>query len=50
MVSRDLEGVASMRKTCQKDIGRVGQIRIYAPYMTVNLVISLPEIPNIHRI
>ena len=31
-------------------IGRVGQNRIYAPYMTVYLVISLPKIPYIHRI
>ena len=29
---------------------RVGQNRIYAPYMTVYLVISLPKIPFIHRI
>jgi hypothetical protein len=28
----------------------VGQNRIYAPYMTVYLVISLPKIPYIHRI
>jgi hypothetical protein len=28
---------------------RAGQNRIYAPYMTVLLVISLPEIPYIHR-
>ena len=27
---------------------RVGQNRIYAPYMTVYLVISLPKLPNIH--
>jgi len=31
-------------------ISRVGQNRIYAPYMTVYLVISLPKIPYIHRI
>ena len=31
-------------------IRRVGQNRIYAPYMTVNLVISLPKTPYIHRI
>jgi hypothetical protein len=31
-------------------IGRVGQNRIYAPYMAVYLVISLPKIPYIHRI
>jgi len=29
---------------------RVGQNRIYAPYMTVCLVISLPKIPYIHLI
>jgi hypothetical protein len=28
----------------------VGQYRIYTPYMTVYLVISLPKIPYIHRI
>ena len=31
-------------------IQRVGQNRIYTPYMTVYLVISLPKIPYIHRI
>jgi hypothetical protein len=31
-------------------ITRVGQNRIYTPYMTVYLVISLPKIPYIHRI
>jgi len=31
-------------------IFRVGQIRIYTPYMTVYLVISLPKLPYIHRI
>jgi hypothetical protein len=29
---------------------KVGQDRIYTPYMTVYLVISLPKIPYIHRI
>ena len=29
---------------------RVGQNRIYTPYMTVYLVISLPKLPYIHRI
>jgi len=33
------------RQTC-----RVGQNRIYTPYMTVYLVISLPKIPYLHRI
>jgi len=31
-------------------IYRVGQNRIYTPYMTVYLVIFLPKIPYIHRI
>jgi len=31
-------------------IRRVGQNRMYTPYMTVYLVISLPEIPYIHRV
>ena len=30
-------------------ICRVGQNLIYAPYMTVYLVISMPKIPYIHR-
>jgi len=29
---------------------RVGQIRVYTPYMTVYLAISLPKKPYIHRI
>ena len=29
---------------------RDGQNRIYTPYMTVYLVISLPKVPYIHRI
>jgi hypothetical protein len=29
---------------------RVGQNRIYTPYLAVHLVISLPNIPYIHRI
>ena len=29
---------------------RVGQNRIYTPYMTVYLVISLPKMPYINRI
>jgi hypothetical protein len=33
-----------------KNMIRVGQDRIYTPYMTVYLVISLPKIPWIHRI
>ena len=31
-------------------IHRVGQNRIYTPYMTVYLMISLPKVPYIHRI
>ena len=29
---------------------RVGQNRMYAPYMTVYLVISLPKLPYTHRV
>ena len=29
---------------------RVGQSRIYTPYMTIYLVMSLPNIPCIHRV
>jgi len=32
------------------NIDRVGQNRIYTPYMTVYLVISLPKIPYVERI
>ena len=32
------------------NICRVGQNRIYTPYMTVYFVITLPKIPYIHRI
>jgi len=31
-------------------IYRVGQNRIYTPYMAVYLVISLPKVPYMHRI
>ena len=31
-------------------LDRVGQSRIYTPYMTVYLVISLPKIPYVNRI
>jgi len=34
----------------RKHMSRVGQNRIYTPYMTVFLVISLPKIPYINRI
>ena len=30
-------------------MSRVGQNRIYTPYMTIYLVISLPKIPYRHR-
>jgi len=48
----------SWPETCRKHLNvrlwtqtcRVGQNRIYTPYMTVYLVIFLPNIPNIHRI
>ena len=31
-------------------LGRIGQKRIYTPYMTVCLVISLPKVPYTHCI
>ena len=31
-------------------VGRVGQHRIYTPYVTVYLVTALPKIPCVHRI
>jgi hypothetical protein len=34
----------------KKALARVGQNRIYTPYMTVYLVISLPKIPYVNRI
>ena len=34
----------------ERPICRVGQNRIYTPYMTVYLVISLQKIPYVHRI
>jgi len=37
-------------QTLLVNIFRVGQNRIYTPYMTVYLVIPLPKIPYIHRI
>jgi hypothetical protein len=47
MLMRMLQGVSGKVKA---HIVRVGQNRIYALYMTVYLVISLPKIPYIHRI
>ena len=35
---------------CHKHNSRVGQNRIYAPYMTVYFVISLPKMSYMHRI
>jgi len=40
----------SVRDQIDKHILRVGQNRIYTPYMTVYLMISLPKLPYIHRI
>ena len=34
----------------RRQVPRVGQNCIYTPYMTVNLVISLPKIPYVHHI
>jgi len=34
----------------QGAISRVGQNRMYTPYMAVCMVISLPKIPYIHRV
>jgi len=47
-----LQKLCSYRGTARirGHITRVGQNRIYTPYMTVYLVISLPKIPYIHRI
>ena len=37
-------------KTDVSYLSRIGQNRVYTPYMTIYLVISLPKIPYIHRI
>ena len=42
--------ITSTKRKSTSLISRVGQNRIYAPYMTVYLVISLPKIPYMHRI
>ena len=34
---------------CRLGTRKVGQNRIYTPYMTVYMVISLPKIPYTHR-
>ena len=50
-VRRDLNlALRTETLTYHAHIFRVGQKRIYTPYMTVFLVISLPKIPYIHRI
>jgi hypothetical protein len=46
--SRENCGHIGCRWSCV--ICRVGHNRIYTPYMTVYLVISLPKLPYIHRI
>jgi len=40
----------ALQCACRYTFFRVGQNRIYTPYMTVHLVISLPKIPYVHRI
>jgi len=35
-------------RVCRSELLRVGQNRIYTPYMTVYLVSSLPKIPYIY--
>jgi len=42
--------VTSERQKVHLHLCRVGQNRIYTPYMTVYLVISMPKIPYIHCI
>ena len=37
------------KKYRRTHMARVGQNRIYTPYMTICMVISLPKIPYIHR-
>ena len=41
---------ATSAQPSRKRICRVGQNRIYTPYMTVYFVFSLPKVPHIHRI
>jgi hypothetical protein len=50
VVAQVEEQMRKEEQTRLKLICRVGQNRIYTPYMTVYLVISLPKIPYIHRI
>jgi hypothetical protein len=35
---------------CEYNMYRIGQSHIYTPYMTVYLVISMPEVPYMHHI
>ena len=42
--------ITSLQGRPQLSMCRVGRNRIYTPYMTVYLVISLPKTPHIHRI
>jgi hypothetical protein len=44
------ESLSKQNKRLPPDVTRVGQNRIYTPYMTVCMVISLPKILYIHRI
>jgi len=48
--SNYLYGLTRYVCVCVWDMLRVGQNRIYTPYMTIHLVKSLPIIPYIHRI
>ena len=48
--ARKLHMCATNTCATKPDIIRVGQNRIYTPYMTVHFVISLPKVPYIHRI
>ena len=44
------EGIAVNEGCMRENMSRVGQNRIYTPYMTVYLVIFLPKKPYTHRI
>ena len=44
------ESLSKQNKRLPPDVTRVGQNRIYTPYMTVCMVNSLPKIPYTHRI
>jgi len=55
MVGFDVVCVCLSRSVCcariiSCSLHRVGQNRIYTPYMTVHLVISLPKLPYVNRI